>query len=225
MYKLIFIIIFSNSLFSGNISYSLQIATFKDFNKASAYKKRISNKLDTFLYKTDSGYWTVRFGQEKSKNKAYKLKNKFNFKCLKKAIAVPTSLLKIIKRVKKPKVKKCKKKLITNMQKNFFEKTMISLKEDRPKISTYTFQIVLHSRIYMIQFTNSKFSKRADEIFNEKPNKLSDVVILSNDMIHLYVDIQNVKQSAEEIEKIILPILNKSRKSKTMRVKAYRINL
>jgi len=213
-------------LLSKNIVYSLQIATFTEYNKADKYKKQFSNRLTgLFLYKTDSGYWTVRYGKEKSRKDILSVKKILKDKILQKAIPVPTSLSKLDIGIQKNTVVNIVKipKVFTQKN-NFFSTKIISLKNEYRKIDTYTFNLKVEARIYVVQFSEFPYSKRADKIFDSKP-KSSNInsVILSNEMVIFSIKLNDIETSSAEIEKVLLPILNRGRRNSNIRVKAYRL--
>jgi len=251
MYKLIILSIFPILLFSQNIVYSLQVATFSDYEKARKYQRKVSRTVNNlFLYKTDSGYWTVRYGKENRRKDIVNLKKRSKSKLLKNSIPVPTSLKKIrniqIIRTKKMLSEKDLlfnkdyqkmvnsqnieikteniSKIIKNVDGSFFVKNISEIQKEYKKIDTYTFNLKIGERIYIVQFGKYPYSKKANMIFNAKP-KNSDInsVTLSNSVILFSVKLNRFKKSPAEIEKILLPILNSGRRNRNIRVKAYRL--
>ena len=216
-------------LYSSNIVYSLQIATFNEYNKANLYNIEISKKLkNTFLYKTDNGYWTVRYGQENSRKKIKAIKQSLNLKVLQKSVSVPTSLskleLKTRPKVETPSITQIQTDKNIESKDSFFTEKIGTLNEEYKKIDTYTFNLKIGSRIYIVQFSDNPYNKMANMIFNLKP-KSSDInsVTLSNKMVVFNIKLNNIDKSFEDIEKTILPILNSGRRNKNIRIKAYRL--
>jgi len=214
MYKLIILLLLPIFLLGGNIVYSLQIATFSKLEKAQSFKNINIKKLKKiFLYKTDSGYWTVRYGQESRKSDIQSLKESSKIRLLKRGIIVPTAVKKLKKRLKR---KKQIKKIAKIMDIDY---------QDNNKIDTFTFNIKVGSRIYVMQFGDFPFSNKANSIFNKKPtsSQLNTVILSSGNKVLFSAKLKRLNKSLSEIEKVILPILNKGRKDDNIRVKAFKL--
>lgn len=212
MYKLIILFILPIFLLSEKVVYSLQIATFSKLAKAKSFKKRHIKQLKKiFIYKTDSGYFTIRYGQTSLKSEIQKVKKYSKTRLLQKAVVVPTS-------VKKLGRKKSRKKDFQKISE------VVNFNNDS-EIDTFTFNIKVGSRIYIIQFGDAPFSRKANFIFNKKPtsSQLNTITLSSGNKILFSAKLKSLNQSTSNIEKVILPILNKGRKDDNIRVKAFKL--
>jgi len=223
MYKFLLLLILPILLFSGNVVYSLQIATFSKLDKAQSFKNRHIKELKKmFLYKTDSGYWTVRYGQKNRKSEIQKLKENTKNSLLRKAVIVPTSLKKLSQKKRASKRKLQKKKKVRKKEVEIFQDYEQSSNNE---IDTFTFNIKVGARIYIIQFGDFPFSRTANSIFNKKPtlSQLNTVILSSGNKVLFYSKLKNLDKSSAELESTILPILNKGRKDDNIRVKAFKL--
>jgi hypothetical protein len=226
MFKLFaYITLLSIQLYSATL-YSLQIATFRENSRAVEELTRLSKSIDElFLYQTDRGYWTIRYGKESSRNEAKALRG--IDETLKYGVVVPSDSSKLFNNQKKVVEKRVKEPEVLDQKEAIpplFNRYISQFDNLNIKIDTYTFRIMVRKRVYVIQFLDNLESETADAIFNKRLNK-SDInrVLLSNNLVEISFGLGNIEKNGDEIESIILPILNKSRKSQHIRVKAYRV--
>ena len=136
-----------NAFAKEYIFYSLQLGTFKDKRSAEKFllylkRKYLFNKFisDGFVYKTDKGFFTVRVGLEKNKEKLSRILNSFIQSGYKDVVIVPTDIRKLEirkialdkkreKRKRKFYVEEIIKKLTEEIENVIFQKRKFKKKE------------------------------------------------------------------------------------------------
>jgi hypothetical protein len=208
----------SSSLYSQSL-YSLQLVTFKDFEKASKYQKNFANKIpDLFIYKTDRGYWTIRYKIESDRDRLLKIKRESNLKEIRNSLLVPTSIEKV------GKIDKNREEEREKPKRDILKSKISEIKETYHKIDTFTFNLKVDERIYVIQFTKYPYSRMADIVFNERPSQTNlNSLTISNNLVTIPISYGELELSSIDIEKEIPHILNVSRKNRDVRVKVFRV--
>jgi hypothetical protein len=232
IFFLLTIYVFSNS----QIVYSIQVATFKNKEKANSFIKKHS-ELNYFKYRTDSGFWTIRIGKKKTKketNLLFKqlIKKYPNNLLISNGIIVPSSKKKILQKIIKKKKNNNFAENLPKSAKSIIKITIPTLpviEEIVPtnieEIDTYTFIIQIHIRIYVIQFGQAPFSELANNIFEKKPQRDDlNTLQLSNSSEVFKINLDN-KELKKSDYSILLPILNESRTNPNIRVKLYKYKM
>jgi len=220
--------LFTLVILKAEIVYSIQLATFLDKKRAVSSLKNLSKKLDgLFIYKTDSGYWTIRIKKESIREKAKIFRDSSNLKIINKGVVVPSDVSKIDNYQKKKRFKQ--KVEIKDIRRelpitSFLQNPIEEQKRVQKNIDTYTFHLRVGQRIYVIQFSDNPDSEMANRIFNEKPkvNNLN-ILIASNSSVRIPLNLGNLDIPQDKLKDIIIPILDKGRRSKNIRIKAYRV--
>jgi hypothetical protein len=229
IFFLLTIYVFSNS----KIVYSIQVATFKNKEKANSFIKKHS-ELKYFVYRTDSGFWTIRIGKKKTKKEANIFLTQLTKKYPKNllianGIIVPSSKKKI------PHRNKQRNNFAENLPKSAKSIIKITIPAlpvveevipvNSEEIDTYTFIIQIHIRIYVIQFGQAPFSELANNIFEKKPQRDDlNTLKLSNSSEVFKINLDN-KELKKSDYSILLPILNESRTNPNIRVKLYKYKM
>ena len=232
IFFLLTIYVFSNS----KIVYSIQVATFKNKEKANSFIKKHS-ELKYFAYRTDSGFWTIRIGKKKTKKEANifltQLTKKYpKNKLIANGIIVPSSKKKILKKTFKKRKNNNFAKKLPKLSKSIIKITLPTLPVteeiialNNEAINTYTFIIQIHVRIYVLQFGQAPFSKLANNIFEQKPQRDDlNTLKLSNSSEVFKINLDN-KELKKSDYSILLPILNESRTNPNIRVKLYKYKM
>ncbi len=111
-----------------------------------------------------------------------------------------------------------------NDKKDYFQKKIFELRESYRQIDSYTFRLKVGARVYVIQFTDNPNDELANRLLNQKPTNANlNTVSLSNGIIDILVQLSDIEQSQNDIEKGVIAVLNESRKNPKIRIKAYRI--
>ncbi len=80
----------------GEIYYSLQLATFLDKQRARLELQRLSKNIDgLFLYRTDSGYWTIRVEKKQNRDEVAKFRKNSDISIIRRGLIVPSDSKKI----------------------------------------------------------------------------------------------------------------------------------
>jgi hypothetical protein len=194
-------------LFSGILmsEYSIQVGTFSKFEEAEKYLSKFNK--DFFVYQTDSGYWTVRFGIETSRAILEQMRKKAIFKEVQNGVIVPTDVSKV------------------NFRNSLTNSIFSRIERTYNQIDTITFHIKIEDKIYKIQITEYPYSEMANLIFDEKI-KISDLnsIIISNNIIHLYISYKELDISQNQIKKYLSEIMELSKKNREIRTKIYQLN-
>jgi hypothetical protein len=86
-----------NSVLIANVIYSIQLGTFNSRESAVVGKNSLSRetKENLYVYKTDRGLWTVRYGIGENKNTVEQLRQKSKFDIIRRGRIVPTDETKL----------------------------------------------------------------------------------------------------------------------------------
>ncbi len=97
MKKKIIFFLTINSVLIANVIYSIQLGTFNSRESAVVGKNSLSRetKENLYVYKTDRGLWTVRYGIGENKNAVEQLRQKSKFDIIRRGCIVPTNETKL----------------------------------------------------------------------------------------------------------------------------------
>ncbi|GEM_PF-2369135 len=97
MKKKILFFLTINSVLIANVIYSIQLGTFNSRESAVVGKNSLSRetKENLYVYKTDRGLWTVRYGIGENKNTVEQLRQKSKFDIIRRGRIVPTDETKL----------------------------------------------------------------------------------------------------------------------------------
>lgn len=221
-----FLLLFTIILLLGlksSVVYSIQLATFVDKDRAISELENLSKEISNlFMYRTDRGYWTIRVQQENNREIVERYRESSTIEAIKRGVVVPSDISKISSYKKSNQELKEEKKDYKISP--FFEKKIDEQKSVYKKIDTYTFRLRVGQRIYVVQFSENPDSQMAQTLFEEKPKEIDlNVLIVSNSMVQIPINLGELDASQDEVEDAIIPILDKGRRSKNIRVKAYRV--
>jgi hypothetical protein len=198
-------------LYAGG-TYSLQIGTF--FKKDSAEKflernqKRVRDR-KLFLYKTDSGFWTVRYLISNNYGEVLREKKSLSIK----SVIVPTD----IKKVKMKKKEEASKTIKVDSKK---EKAMIleMQKFNSDIVDSYTVFIQIRDMLYTVQYVKNYNPLSEKFLQNTTINKkFLNSLTLIKDSSKIVVQLE--EQNLERFKERILGIVEQNKKVENLRIR------
>jgi len=207
-----------------------------------------------FLYRTDKGYWTVRTKLSNRYEDLKDVIKLSKSKYIRRGIVVATSSKKIEwlvpnkepEDIKKSRVIEKKETLnrsdIAKTLNEFFKSDEVS--EDREtlsredvfisrikdlqkrdsKIESFTFYIKTEHIFYVVQFGEYPFSESSNIIYKEKPRIQQDSSITMSNANGSMIIRFNTLENSKRVESAIKRVINVSRRTENIRIKAYKIN-
>jgi hypothetical protein len=209
--KKLVILILPFFLYAGG-TYSLQIGTF--FKKDSAEKflernqKRVRDR-KLFLYKTDSGFWTVRYLISNNYGEVLREKKSLSIK----SVIVPTD----IKKVKMRKKEETPKTIKVDSKK---EKAMIleMQKFNSDIVDSYTVFIQIRDMLYTVQYVKNYNPLSEKFLQNTTINKkFLNSLTLIKDSSKIVVQLE--EQNLERFKERILGIVEQNKKVENLRIR------
>jgi hypothetical protein len=230
-------------LLYGELLYSIQLATFMSREDAlNGIPPLQVEREKLFLYRTDRGYWTVRTELSKSYNDLKKSLPLSKNRYIRRGIVVATSSKKVEWLEKKSSEERVKSTVLSSLneilqsseesekvdkptpnREEVFVSRMRDLQKRDSKIESFTFYIKTKHIFYVVQFGEYPFSESANQVYNEKPRIKQDSSITVSNGNGTMIIRFNTLEDSEKVEESIKRVINISRRTENIRIKAYRI--